>query len=117
MSPQATTPVDRRRLVVEAIVAHRREGGDPIVFEGAETRIEYDDRRLRVELGADERDRIESLLSEYHVFKIKQPDTRKADDGVVYLSAVTDPKHAADFVESLFRELYGADEEYELRVE
>ncbi|MFW5963870.1 MAG: hypothetical protein ACOCQM_03315 [Natronomonas sp.] len=117
MSPQATTSDDRRRLIVEAIVAHRRGGGDPVVFEGAESRIKYDDRRLRLELDDDERGRLEALLSAYHVFKIKQPDTRKADDGVVYLSAVTDPKHAADFVESLFRDLYDADAGYELRIE
>jgi len=116
MSPQATTPEDRRRLVVEAIVAHRREGGDPVAFEAVGHRVEYDDRRLRLELDADERDRLDALLSAYHVFKIKQPDTRKADDEVVYLSAVTDPKHAADFIESLFRDLYGADEGYELEI-
>ena len=32
------------------------------------------------------------------------------------VSAVTDPKHAADFVEALFRTVYGADEGYDLDV-
>ena len=72
---------------------------------------------LRLEVGGDERRRLEALLEEYHVFKIEEPATRKAEEEVVHLSAVTDPKHAADFVESVFREAYGADEGYELRVE
>jgi hypothetical protein len=114
-SKTATTSTERRQLLVKAIVAHRRVG-DPIVFEAAGRRITYDDQRLRVELAGDERNRLDELLSAYHVFKVKQPETRKAVDGIVYLSAVTDPKHAADFVEALFRDVYGATEDYELRV-
>ena len=87
------------------------------VADSPRARVTYRNRRLRVEADDDERDRLEALLSEYHVFKVQQPDTRKADEGIVYLSAVTDPKHAADFVEALFREVYGAGREYELRVE
>ena len=87
------------------------------VADGPRARVTYQDRRLRVDVDETERERLETLLSEYPVFKIQQPDTRKADEGVVYLSAVTDPKHAADFVEALFREVYGAEREYELRVE
>jgi len=70
---------------------------------------------MRLELTSAERDRLETLLDAYRVFKIKQPETRKADDGIVYLSAVTDAKHAADFIEALFREVYGNDADYELR--
>ncbi|MFQ3319211.1 MAG: hypothetical protein ACI8UR_001474 [Natronomonas sp.] len=113
---RAETPSERRQLLVESVVAHRKGGDEAIVFEGVDRPVEYDDQRLRLELDADERDRLDSLLSEYHVFKIKQPETRKADDGVVYLSAVTDPKHAADFIEALFRDVYAAAKTYELRV-
>jgi hypothetical protein len=113
VSKTATTSTERRQLLVEAIVAHRR-AGDPVVFEAAGRRITYDDQRLRVELVGDERNRLDELLSAYHVFKVKQPETRKAVDGIVYLSAVTDPKHASDFIESLFREVYEFPAEYEL---
>ena len=112
----ARTPADRRARLVDAIVAARDDGGT-VVFVGSDARVEYEDRRFRLELGADEADRLESFLASYPVFKYKQPETRKAPEDVVYVSAVTDPKHAADFLEELFREVYGADEDYELRIE
>lgn len=110
----ADTPTERRALLVRRITDSRRTG-ESAVFEAEGATVEYDDRVLRLEIGTDERDRLEELLSAYHVFKIKQPETRKADGDTVYLSAVTDAKHAADFVESLFREVYGAEKAYELR--
>ena len=108
------TPERRRRLLVSQLVESRRSN-EPVVFEASGRSIEYDDRVIRLELDADERNRLETLRSTYHVFKIKQPETMKADGGVVYLSAVTDAKHAADFVDSLFREVYGLGDEFELR--
>ena len=112
----ATDAEDRRRLLVEHILAVRRDGGTA-TFAAGGSRVVYEDRRLRLEADDDERERLETLLSEYHVFKIKQPETRTADAGVIYLSAVTDAKHAADFIEALFRTVYGADDDYELRIE
>ena len=96
-----------------------RKADETVIFvaDRPRARVTYQDRRLRTDVDETERERLEMLLSEYPVFKIQQPDTRKADEGVVHLSAVTDPKHAADFVEALFREVYGAGREYELRVE
>ena len=111
----ASTPEARRRVIVEAVV-EARTADEAVAFLADDGRVDYEDRRLRVEVEADERDRLEALLSEYHAFKIRQPDTRKAPAGVVHLSAVTDPKHAADFVEALFREVYGAEAAYDLRV-
>ncbi|WP_181692376.1 hypothetical protein [Natronomonas sp. LN261] len=110
----ADRPGDRRKLLVRRIVESRRTG-DPAVFDTGGASVEYDDRGLRLEADPDERDRLGSLLSAYHVFKIKQPETRKAADGVLYVSAVTDPKHAADFIEAVFRDVYGLGERYELR--
>jgi len=111
-----STPDDRRQAVVSAIATARR-ADERVEFVADDTgdRMVFEDRRLRVEVA--DRDRLEALLEEYGVFKVRQPATRKADAGVVYLSAVTDPKHAADFVESLFREVYEAPTDYRLRVE
>jgi hypothetical protein len=112
----ADTPGERKRMLVGRIVDSRRTG-ESVIFGTATASVEYDDRTIRLERidEGDNRDRLESLLSEYHVLKIEQPETRKADDGIVYLSAVTDAKLAADFIESLFRTVYGGDEDYELR--
>jgi hypothetical protein len=110
----ADSPGGRKRSFVQRIVEARRTGA-PVVFAADGVTIEYEDRTLRLELTPGERDRLEDLLEAYHVFKIEQPETRKADEGVVYLSAVTDAKHAADFLEALFREVYTLEEGYQLR--
>jgi hypothetical protein len=112
---EADDPQSRRTALVKRIL-EARQRGETVVFEADGDRVEYGDRRLRVELAGDERERLDDVLEAFHVFKPEQPATRKAGDGVVYLSAVTDAKHAADFVEALFREVYGADEGYELGV-
>ena len=109
----ADSPGERRQLLVRRIVESRQRG-EAAIFDAAGVSVEYDDRVIRIEADSGERDRLDSLLSEYHVFKIKQPETRKAEDVVVYLSAVTDAKHASDFIEALFRDVYGFDEGYEL---
>ena len=111
----ADTPEDRKRSLVRRIVEARR-ADEPVAFEAEGVTIGYDDRIIRLEVGSAERELLGELLGAYHVFKIKQPETRKADDGVVYLSAVTDAKHAADFLESLFSDVYGLDRGYELAV-
>jgi len=100
-------------MLVRRIVESRQRG-EAAVFDAAGVSVEYDDRIIEIEADSGERDRLDSLLSAYHVFKIKQPETRKADDSVVYLSAVTDAKHATDFIEALFREVYRLGEGYEL---
>lgn len=110
----AGTPAERRQLLVRRIVESRRRG-ETAAFDAGGVSVEYDDRLVRVRVDPDERGRLDSLLAEYHVIKIKQPETRKADDGVVHLSAVTDAKRAADFLEALFRDVYGLKEEYTLR--
>ena len=111
-----STPEDRRQAVVSAIATARRaEERVEFIADDTGARVVFEDRRLRVESA--DRDRLAALLEDYGVFKVRQPATRKADDGVVYLSAVTDPKHGADFVEALFREVYDAPMNYRLRVE
>ena len=80
-------------------------------------RAAYADRLVRLDLSPDERERLDDLLGRFHVFKVKQPETRKASEGVVYVSAKADPKHAADFLEGVFRVVFDAPEDYELRVE
>ncbi len=109
----ATDSASRRRLLVEALV-EARQTTQPVAFVAEDRRIMFEDRTLRVEATDAERDRLETLCDEYRVLKIQQPETRKAADNVVYLSAVTDPKHLADFIDALFRDVYTADADYEL---
>jgi hypothetical protein len=57
------------------------------------------------------------LLDEYPVFKLDAPATRKSEDGTVYVSAVADPKHLADFIEDCCRQVYDLPTGYALSVE
>jgi len=113
---EADDPTGRLALLAEAVTANRRRPGEGVVVESAAGRAEYDDRRVRLELEGSGRDRLAELLDSFPAFKLKQPDTRKASEGVVYVSAVADPKRAADFLEGVFREVFGEPEGYELRV-
>lgn len=116
MSETAETPADRRTLVVQAVASHRREAGDAVAFVADGARVEYDDRLVTLSVDADRRGRLDELLADYPVFKVKQPATRKAPKGTVHVSAIADPKHLADFVEDCFRRLYGLDPDYQLAV-
>lgn len=118
----ATEAGDRAALVAEAVVAHRERASERALFEaetgGAEPiQIVYADRTLT--LSPDEnggRERADELLAEFPVFKVAQPATRKADVGVLHVSAIADPKHVADFVEAAFREVHGLPADYRLWV-
>ncbi|MFD1514861.1 hypothetical protein [Halomarina rubra] len=117
MTDTADTPRDRLVAFVRAITAERTSGGDGVAFVAQETRLTYADRTVTLSCSPTERERLDELLGEYPVFKVKQPETRKAPEDVVVLSAIADPKHLADFLESVFREVFEAAEGFELRVE
>lgn len=115
--PHGDAPTARRRRLVDAIVDNGADAdGEPTRFEGSGHVVEYDDRQLRLEVDDAGRAALDDLLAAYRVVKVDEPATRRADDGVVYLSAVTDAKHAADFVDALFLEVFDAEEDYELRI-
>lgn len=77
-------------------------------------RLVYAQGVITVECTPDERERLDALLKDFPVFKLQQPETRKAPDGTVHVSAVADPKHAADFLDAAFRQVYDQPEEYRL---
>jgi hypothetical protein len=111
---------DRLALAVDAVTTHRRRGSEGVVFEGVDgdrrVRVEYADRLFTFTGSTDERDRLADHLGSFPVFKMKQPETRKAPEGTVYVSAIADAKHAADFLEGAFRAVYDLPGDYELRV-
>ncbi|WP_336001939.1 hypothetical protein [Halorientalis halophila] len=112
---------DRRTRIATAILAHRKAGSEsPVRFAAADAdapAVEYRDREITVWVDEAERERLDALLGEFHVFKVAQPATRKAPDGEVHLSALADPKHAADFVDRLFLSVFEFPDGYDLRVE
>lgn len=112
---RADTPAERMTLLVEQVASHRSAGGE-VVFTSERGRVVYGDRLVHLELTDDERQRLDDLLGRFHVFKVKQPETRKAPDGAVYVSAKADAKHAADFLEGVFRLVFEEPGDYELRI-
>jgi len=135
MATDGHDAADRRTAIVRAIVAHRKAGSEsPVRFvagsshgdEGTDSRstspddrpaAEYCDREITVWVDDAERDRLDALLDDFPVFKIAQPATRKAPAGEVHLSAIADPKHAADFLDRLFLDVFEESDGYDLRVE
>ena len=93
------------------------DSNDGTGSRAGERRIRYGDRQLTLFPDARERDRLDDLLGEYPVFKLDAPATRKAADRTVYVSAVADPKHLADFIEDCCRRVYDLPAAYPLRVE
>lgn len=113
---RADTPTGRMRLLVDRVSASRSAESE-VRFRSDRGTVVYGDRLARLDLDGAERDRLEDLLGRFPVFKLKQPETRKAPEGVVYVSAKADPKHAADFLEGVFRVVYTEPEGYELRAD
>lgn len=113
---------ERLALAVDAVATHRVRGSEGAVFEAVDTdgnrsvRVEYADRLFTLTVSPDERDALSDHLDSFPVFKLKQPETRKAPEGTVHVSAIADPKHAADFLEGTFRAVYDLPADYELRV-
>jgi hypothetical protein len=111
---------DRLALAVDAVTAHRERGSEGAVFEGVDgdrtVRVEYADRLFTLTVSAEERGALDDHLGAFPVFKLKQPETRKAPEGTVHVSAIADAKHAADFLEGTFRSVYDLPADYELRV-
>ena len=137
----AADPESRRTLLVRRLMERRGQRDELVVHAGErsepannasgeaesrasdpvesrdERRIRYGDRQLTLFPDATERDRLDELLDEYPVFKLDAPATRKSEDGTVYVSAVADPKHLADFIEDCCRQVYDLPTGYALSVE
>ena len=110
----ASDPTERRALLADAITAHRRRGSDGATLRADGHEVRFADRTITLTLTSAERERLDTLLGEFPVFKLDQPATRKAQDGTVSIAAIADPKHAADFLERTFREVHGLEADYTL---
>lgn len=121
----ASAPADRRRLLAQA-VADNRSREAAVTFVGRDgdrqARLSYGDRAVAMDLARAERpqraarEALDEVLAEFPVFKLQQPETRKAREGEVFVSALADAKHAADLLETCFLEVFGLETGYELSV-
>jgi hypothetical protein len=107
----------RERLTLFArAVARSRSADEPVTFRaGRAAGVTFTDRLVRFEVDESEREALTGLLGEFPVFKLKQPETRKAPEGTVYVSAVADAKRVADFLDAAFRGPLGCPNGYDVR--
>jgi hypothetical protein len=121
MTADGESAIERRTRIAEAITAHRRAGSQSPVLVAVAAEdppyVEYCDREIVVRVEEADRDRLDALLDDFPVFKIAQPATRKAPAGEIHVSAIADPKHAADFLDRLFLDVFERPARYALRVE
>ncbi|WP_266078240.1 hypothetical protein [Haladaptatus caseinilyticus] len=132
----ADTPKERRKLVVDAIGAHRErespfctltvghEAETDVDDSETETKnddgetdrseselappwIQFGDRTLNLDCTDEELDRLKALLGEFPAFKIEQLRSPEEAEGTnVRISAKADVNRIAQFVERTFQEVY-----------
>ncbi|WP_227374361.1 hypothetical protein [Haladaptatus halobius] len=127
----ADTPKERRKLVVDAITAHRNRGSafctlqaefDPEAAgkgerEEAPPWIQFGDRTLNADYTDEELERLKALVREFPAFKIEELHSPEEAEGTnVRISAKADANRIAQFVERTFREAYECPEMFTLWV-
>jgi hypothetical protein len=136
----ATTPTERRKLIADAVVAHRKRESafltveaeptpperdareaavDGELPEGAPTVpwVQFADRTFNLDCSDEELTALKSLLNEFPEFRIEQLDQPEEVAGTnVRITARADPNRLAMFADSVFQDVYGRDEEYRVWV-
>lgn len=123
----ASTPDDRRQLIVEAITAHRDRASPYVTFEADQSDhdeqsppwVQYRlaDGLVNVDCTDPELDRMKTVLDRYPEFRIiarQQPE--HAEGTNVRIEGYTDEDRLARFIDQIFRSVYGYDDEYRLWV-
>lgn len=120
----ADEPAERRKLVAEAIRAHRERASPYLTVEadGDESDdpppwIQFGEDVLNLDVTDDERERLDSLLSEFPAFKIRQLEQPENAEGTnVRIGALADAARVGQFVDRAFQEVYDLPEDYRLWV-
>jgi len=114
----ADEPADRRKLFVEAIVAHRNRASPHVtieveVDEGPAPWVQFADGRINADCTEAELEELKTLLGRFPAFKIDELTRPDDAEGVnVRVSAKADPNRIAGFIDTAFREVYGLPEGY-----
>ncbi|MFB6168987.1 MAG: hypothetical protein ABEJ43_09100 [Haloferacaceae archaeon] len=129
----AADPTERRKLVADAVRAHReRAGSDFLTVEGAwaEAReeaeegdpaplpwVQFADRTFNLDVTDDELARLNDLLGEFPEFRVEARESPEEAEGTnVRVTAKSDAGRLAMFVDRAFVRVYGAPEDYRLWV-
>jgi uncharacterized protein (DUF1684 family) len=127
----ATDATGRRKLVADAVGAHRERGSDFLTVEaewpdrvedGAEAPapppwVQFADRTFNLDVTDAELDRLHGLLDAYPEFRVEARESPEEAEGTnVRVTAKSDPGRLAAFVDDAFVEVYGAPDDYRLWV-
>ena len=114
----ADDTTERRRLVADAVSAHRTRGSDFLtveadVEEGPAPWIQFADRTFNLDCTDAELERLKGLLDEFPEFRIDRLESPEDAEGTnVRVSARSDANRLAGFVDRAFREVYALDDDY-----
>lgn len=123
----AADPQERRRLIVDAIVAHRERASPFLTIEVDEAVLEREDAPdpdlgvpwiqfadgvVSLDCTDDELERLKTLLPEYPAFKIDELTRPEDATGTnVRVSAKADPNRIAQFCEHVLRAVFECPED------
>jgi len=116
----AESSTERRKLFVDAVVAHRERASafltveaDPESEDDPAPWVQFGDRTFNLDCTDDELARLKSLLESYPAFRIDQLETPEEAEGTnVRITARSDANRLAAFVDDVFRTVYDRPEDY-----
>lgn len=116
----AESPAERRKLFVDAVVAHRERASafltveaDPEDEDDPAPWVQFGDRTFNLDCTDDELERLKSLLDSYPAFRIDRLETPEEAEGTnVRITARSDANRLAAFVDEVFRAVYDRPEGY-----
>jgi len=125
----ATEPTERRKLVADAVGAHRERASDFLTVEDAwpdrsdgaaddpPPWVQFADRTLNLDVTDDELARLDDLLAEFPEFRVETRESPEEAEGTnVRITAKSDAGRLAMFVDEAFVRVYGAPDDYRLWV-
>lgn len=124
----ADDPAGRQKLVADAVAAHRERGSPFLTVEADAAAVDEDDPVPWVQYAGDdgvlnldctdeELDRLDGLLAEFPAFKVRErTEPEEADGTNLRIGALADAGRIGQFVDRLFREVYGLAENHRLWV-
>ena len=118
----AASPTERRKLFVDAVLAHRERASpfltveadpDPDAEDDPAPWVQFADRTFNLDCTDGELERLKSLLEEYPEFRIDQLEAPEDAEGTnVRITARSDANRLAQFVDDAFRVVYDRPEGY-----
>ncbi len=138
----AADPADRRKLVADAVQAHRERGSEFLTVQGAwnggeetladlgddgddgdggdeepDPWVQFGDRTFNLDVTDEELARLEALLNDYPEFRVEARESPETAEGTnVRITAKSDAGRLAAFVDDAFLRVYDAPKDYRLWV-